>query len=299
MQTPLTSFTPSYQTSVTDLMPSSSRARHQVIRVALAAAASLAVTWLIILSLQPVHIPHGDFSKWHLPQFSQALSGVKGQVVTVPSDRLSRIDIWMRTLVPTGEMIQVKYDLIEGLDHQNVVASGLVTFNRSGREWQSRVVFSPHLLSKGELIYLRMESVLSSPRASIHYAFLGRDLYPHGAMLDLDRVEVPDQDMRFRLYTEPVLPKPFAWLEAVLAPTVAAADKASGPPPWIVASTTGLIATLITALIVLSSVLGSRVFPPRLRREAAAALLLSEVATAVAIVAGSEAPIAKLWVHLS
>ncbi len=268
-------------------------------QTALALSTAAAIAWLVILGVQPVHVPLRDFSKGHIPAFTQALSGVKGQTLIVPSDRLSRVDIWMRTRIQPDEHIQVTFDLIDIVDQKDVLASGIVVFNRSGDLWQVRVVFDPELVSKGNRIYLRMSSVLSSPEASLHYAFVRGDLYVPGQLRDADRVDFPDQDLRFRLYLEPMLPKPFAWLETVLGPTATAAVKAKGPPTWIVTSITVVIGALIAASTVLGTVFASRFFQARLQLLGTAALLFIELAVVMTILAGAEAPIAKLWVQLT
>ncbi len=269
-------------------------------QIALVLAAAVALAWLVILGVQPVHVPLGDFSKGRIPAFTQALSGVKGQTLTVPSDRLSRIDIWMRTQIPEGEHIQVTFSLIAGIDRKDVLASGIVIFDRARTPWQARVVFDPDHVSRGDRLYLRMESVLSSPEASIHYAFVSGDLYPSGELHDDDLVTFPDQDLRFELYLEPRLPKPFAWLEAVLGPTAAASARANGPPAWIVASLTLIVGALTAASIILSSLyLASHAFPASLRFQGTTALILVMLAVVSSLYAGAEAPVAKLWVHLT
>ncbi len=269
-------------------------------QIALALSAVAALAWLVILGVQPVHMPLGDSSKGRIPAFTQALSGVKGQTLTVPSDRLSRIDIWMRTQIPAGEHIQVTFELIDGVDKQDVLASGIVVFDRTRAPWQARVVFDPDHVSRGDRLYLRMESVLSSPEASIHYAFLRGDFYPPGELRDDDLVTFPDQDLRFDLYLEPSLPKPLSWLEAVLSQTAAASARANGPPAWVVASLTLIVGALTATSIILSSLyMASHAFPGELRFQGTTALILIMLAIISSIYAGAEAPIAKLWVHLN
>ena len=268
-------------------------------RTATTVSMLLAVAWLAILAVQPVHVPLRDFSKGHIPSYTQALSGIKGQTLEIPSESLSRIDIWVRTLVTPGKDIYVTFHLIRGMAREDAFASNTVVFSRSGRDWQARLVFGPEQISEGDRIYLRMESILSSPEAELHYAYVGGNLYPQGELLDFDRAEVPDQDLRFKLYRDPVLPKPLAWLEAAMAPALAAAEKAKGPAAWVVVSLLTLVGGIGTGLIVLTSILGARVFTDRNRREITAALFLGLTAVVSAIVAGAEAPIGKLWVNLS
>ena len=234
----------------------------------------------------------------HIPHHTQSLSGVKGQTIEVPSDRLSRIDIWMRTRVDPGETMQVTFQLKPGIDRISTLASGVVEFNRTSHAWHARLTFDPRLVSRGDTIYLRMESILGSATTSLDYAYVRGNLYAPGELLDLDHVEVPGQDLRFKLYREPRLPKPLAWLEAAIAPAIAAAQRAQGPPAWLIGSLMAIVGGLIVLLVVIGSILGARTFPDRYRLEATAALILVEAAVVLAIVAGAEAPIGKLWVQL-
>ena len=272
---------------------------NQIHRIAIVFAGFPAVTWLLILAAQPVHIPILDFSGRHIPSYTQALSGVKGQTLKAPSNQLSRIDVWVRTQVVAGEHAQVKFQLKRSVDSQKTFASGVVVFNRSGREWQTRLLFDPDQVSHGETIYLRLESLLSSQDSSLHYAYLGGDLYIHGELLEFERLEVPDQDLRFKLYRSPSLPKPMAWAEAAIAPAVAAAKKASGPPAWVVVSLMIVVGGLCGTFGIVSSVLAARVLTVTYRRETTAVTMLVLAAFVIAIMAGAEAPIGKLWVPLS
>lgn len=267
-------------------------------RKATVIAALAALVWISVLAVQPVHVPIQDFAKGHIPHYTQALSGVKGQTIAVPSNLLSRIDIWMRTRVDPGETTQVTFQLKHGIDRTGTLASGIVVFNRTADEWHVRLTFDPSLVSQGDSIYLRMESILASPSASLDYAYVRGNLYAPGEMLDLDRVEVPGQDLRFKLYREPRLPKPFAWLEASIAPAIAAAQKAHGPSAWLIGSLMAIVGGLIVSFVVIGSILAAHTFPGRIRLEATAALIMVEAAVALALVAGTEAPIGKLWVHL-
>ena len=179
------------------------------------------------------------------------------------------------------------------------IASGVVVFNRSGSEWVARLLFDSDHFSSGDQLYLRLESILASPQSNLYYAYFGRDLYPNGELLELDRLEVPDQDLRFKLYRQPSLPKPLAWAEAAIAPAVAAAEKASGPPEWAVVLLMVVVSGLGGTFGVASSVLAARMLTVAYRREATAAIMLVLTAFVIAIMAGPEAPIGKLWVPLS
>ena len=259
----------------------------------------LAILWMLTLAGQPVHIPVQNFSKGHIPHYTQALSGVKGQTITVPDDSLSRIDVWIRTRVNASQPIEVRFELTRGVDEVEPIASAVVEFNNSSPAWQTRITFDPRLVSQGDTIYLRMKSILGSPSASISYAYVRGNLYPEGELFDLNRAEVPDQDLRFKLYRHPIMPKPLAWLEATIAPALAASEQALGPPAWIVGLLTALVITSVTAFVIITSGLIAQLCPNEYRRRASLALLLAQSATVLAILAGSEAPLGKLWVHLS
>ncbi len=259
----------------------------------------LAILWMLTLAGQPVHIPVQNFSKGHIPHYTQALSGVKGQTITVPVDSLSRIDVWIRTRVNASQPIEVRFELTRGVDEVEPIASAVVEFNSSSPAWQTRITFDPRLVSQGDTIYLRMKSILGSPSASISYAYVRGNLYPEGELFDLNRVEVPDQDLRFKLYRHPIMPKPLAWLEATIAPALSASEQALGPPAWIVGVLAALVITSVTAFVIITSGLIARLCPNEYRRRASLALLLAQSATVLAILAGSEAPLGKLWVHLS
>ncbi len=189
--------------------------------------------------------------------------------------------------------------LKRGVASREEIASGVVVFNRSGSEWIARLLFDSGHFSSGDQLYLRLKSILASPHSNLHYAYFNRDRYPNGELLELDQLEVPGQDLRFKLYRQPSLPKPLAWAEAAIAPAVAAVKKASGPPPWVVASLMIVVGGLFGTLGVVSSVLAARMLTVAYRREATAVIMLVLTAFVVAIMAGPEAPIGKLWVPLS
>lgn len=268
-------------------------------RLACTIAGLTSIAWLTIMAAQPVHIPVENFPEGHKPLYTQVLSGVKGQTLAAPLDGLSRIDIWARTQIKAGDHADVRFDLKRGVDSQSDILTGNVVFNRSGREWQARLVFDPDHISKDNMLYLRLESVLTSPASSLHYAYHGGDLYERGELLELDQLETPDQDLRFKLYRAPLFPKPIAWLEAAIAPTVMAAEEAEGPPGWVVVILMVFTGGLGCLFALDCGVLSARVLTLRHRPEVTITLLLVLAAIVVAVIAGSEAPIGKLWVPLS
>ena len=258
----------------------------------------LAAAWMLILMAQPVHIPILELSREYSPLHTRALSGVKGQTLIAPSGDLSRIDVWVTTNIRADDYTRVKFDLIRDKRIQESLASGLVIFDRSGEDWQARLVFSPDLVSEGDKLYLRLESVLSSPEAQLYFAYFPRNLYGSGDLLDLDRMEVPGQDLRFKLYRNPSFPKPFAWVEAIIAPAVAAARKSAGPSAWAVSLLTIVTFGLGATVLFATAVVAAQILTVRHRRRAVPALVLVLTALATTIIAGAEAPIGKLWVPL-
>ena len=258
-----------------------------------------AALWLAILVTLPVHIPIVEYSREYIPSYTHALSGVKGQTLTVPSDGLSRIDVWIRTHVEPGGYVRVKFELKSTPELEHGIASGIVVFDRSGSDWQARLTVDPEMISKNDPLYLRLESILSSPASSLHYSYFAQDLYPHGELLELDQLTVPDQDLRFKLYRDPSLPKPFAWAEAAIAPAIDASHISAGAPAWIIVAAMVAAGALYAALAVTCGVLAARLLAVAHRREAAAAVVLALFAAAAAILAGAEAPIGKLWVPLT
>jgi len=259
----------------------------------------LSSIWIVTLVAQPVHIPILQFSREYSTLHTKALSGVKGQTFVAPSSRLSRIDVWANTDLGDGEYARVKFEIIRDTESQESLFSGVVVFDRSGDHWQARLVFPPDQISKGDRLYIRLESVLSSPRANLYFEYFPRDLYADGNLLELDRLEVAGQDLRLVLYRSPTLPKPLAWAEAAIAPAVAAARESAGPSDWVVALLIVITLGFGAALLVGTAVAAAQILTLRHRRYAASALAVILTALAMAIVAGAEAPIAKLWVPLA
>jgi len=260
---------------------------------------SLASIWIIILVGQPVHVPALQFSREHSTLHTKALSGVKGQTFVAPSNRLSRIDVWAKTDIEDGEYARVKFEFIRDTEPQESLFSGVVVFDRSGDHWQARLVFPPDRISKGDKLYLRLKSLLSSPGASLYFEYFPRDLYADGNLLELDRLEVAGQDLRLVLYRSPTLPKPLAWAEAAIAPAVAAARESAGPSDWVVALLIIITLGFGAALLVATAVAAAQILTVRYRPYIASALVVILTALAMAIVAGAEAPIGKLWVPLA
>ena len=188
--------------------------------VAVVLVSMLSIGSIVVIVAQPVYIPVFESALEYRHTFGEVLSGVKGQTFVAPSDRLSRIDVWIRTEVPFAEYIRVKFELSRGVSPRTAIVSGIVVFRESGSELETRLVFDPHLIVSGERLYLRMESILSNPYTHLYYAYYRQDIYPLGELLDRDRREIDGQDLRFKLYRSPMWPKPLAWFEAATMPVV-------------------------------------------------------------------------------
>ena len=205
--------------------------------------------------MQPVHVPVFEMSTELSSRYTQVLTGVKGQTFVAPSDNLSRIDVWFRTEVEPGEGVSIVFTLHRGVGPGNAIASQTILVRESRDDLRARVSFDPALISKGDRLYLRLTAVVSSPRTHLFFAYIREDVYPDGELRELDRIDVVGQDLRFKLYRDPHLPKPLAWAEAPIARAIEAAGESAGPPPWSVALTMTVIGTLALAVIVVSAVL--------------------------------------------
>jgi len=250
------------------------------------------------MACQPVHIPVFEISREFAPHRTQVLSGVKGQTFIPPTDDLSRIDVWLHTKVSPGESVRLKFELHENVDRQTTLASGIAVFDRSGSGWQARLLFDPSLTLRESALYLRLEAILSNSTTHLHLDYYREDLYPHGDLLDLDQIEVPGQDLRFKLYRSPKFPKPLAWMEAAIAPTLDAAVKATGPPNWVISLLMWIVAFLTASIFVSVTTIAGRMLSNTNRIEISITLALVLTGLALAIVAGPEAPVGKLVIPL-
>ena len=257
----------------------------------------LSLSWMAVMAMQPVHIPAFEFDRGYTVLEQESLTGVKGQTFVAPADHISRIDLWVSTVVDKpGDFVHMRFDLKRSAASEEAIVTGGHTFEESVSNWQVRLVFDPTLLAAGDRLYLRAESVLSSPYAHVSYGYYGQDVYPDGELLDLDQVAVSGQDLRFTLYRKPALPKPLAWAEAAIAPAITAAEQsAGGPPPWTVAVLMVAVGGGAVALTAGCGVLVARRLAGA-RRDVTAAVVLALLALVLAIAAGAEAPVAKLYV---
>ena len=266
---------------------------------ALVSVVAASLVWIVYLAMQPVHVPVFEMSTELTSRYTQVLTGVKGQTFVAPSDNLSRIDVWFRTEVEPGEDVGIIFSLHRGVGSGNEIASQTIVVRESRDQLRARVSFDPALISKGDRLYLRLTTVLSSPRTHLFFAYFREDVYQDGELRELDRIDVVGQDLRFKLFRDPHLPKPLAWAEAPIARAIEAAGESAGPPPWSVALTMTVIGTLALAVIVVSAVLAW----PRLVGGSGYGNALGGVIVLIgiilAIVAHGEAPIGKLVVQLS
>ena len=258
----------------------------------------VSLAWLGVLAAEPVQIPVTELSRKIEPLRTQALSGAKGQTFVVPSEGLTRVDVWLDTQVDPGEWVRVKFELARGVDPRVSLASGVFVFERSGRLWQPQLRFDPALVAEGDRLYLRLESILSAPTSNLFFRYSRRDVYPEGELLDLDRVEVADQDLIFKLYRAPTVPKPFAWADALIGRATAAAAAASGPPGWVIVAVTVLGGLTALGILVASTGIMTRLLPWPTSRLTRPAVFLALLALASLVVAGTEAPFGKLVVNL-
>ena len=209
------------------------------------------------------------------------------------------MDIWFRTDVEPGGEVAITFTLHRGMDPGEEVASQVIIVRESRDELRARVFFDPALISKGDRLYLRLRSVLSSPDTHLFFAYIREDVYPEGELREVDRIEVVGQDLRFELYRNPLLPKPLAWAEAPIARAIEAATKSDGPPPWTVVLTMTVMGVLALAIIVASAVLAwPKLIDGSGYLDALGGVIVL-IAVVLAIAAWGEAPIGKLVVRLS
>jgi hypothetical protein len=260
---------------------------------------ALSLAWLGLLGSRPAFIPVQEITREIVPLGTQVLSGVKGQTFRAPTGDLARIDLWADTEVQPGTQIRVRFELARGVRPRTTIADAIVVFDRSRQGWQVQLQVDPALIERDDRLYLRLESILGTPSNRLFYRYSGQDVYPDGELLDLDRVEVPDQDLLFTLYRAPALPKPLAWAELLLARAGPAAERASVSATWIVAVVLVLMVVAAVGVAAAAAPLIIRLF--RWPRSALTlpAVFLGLLALGLAIVAGGEIPIGKLVVDLA
>ncbi|MBM4437000.1 MAG: hypothetical protein FJ029_07130 [Actinobacteria bacterium] len=257
-----------------------------------------ALGWILLLVARPVTVPVGEISRDIVPHVTQVLSGVKGQTF-VAADRLSRLDLWVRTIVPEGSYVRVKFELARGVANRQTLASGIVVFDRSRDGWPVHLSFDPSLTRAGEPLYLRLEALLNTPYDALYVEYSRQNVYPFGELLEHDRLDVPGQDLMLFHYAAPRAPKPLAWVEALVRRTLAPAAAAGIEQDW-------LLAVVLAALVVtLGAVawLAARIVPPMLpwqpTRLTARAVGLAVVAALLFVLFAGELPFGVVAITLT
>lgn len=259
----------------------------------------VALAWISFLLIHPIDIPVLAPSQEVEPFLSKSIVGVRGQTFTAPTDGLRRIDLKVDTEIPPGEWVRVKFELARGVKPRTTLASAIAVFDRSRKDWPVRLTFEPDLTSAGDRLYLRLESILSSPESAIYYPYSRQDIDPQGAFFDLDQPLETEQDLLMTVFRASRMPKPLAWVEALAARADQAAQRSDLTPPWVVTVVSGL--TLAAALFAFAA--GARRFvrsgdggTTPLTRPALAAGLC---AAALLCLAWGEIPIGKLILSLT
>ncbi len=259
----------------------------------------LALSWIIFLLVHPVHIPVLSPSQEVEPYNAQSLTGVQGQTFVAPTSRLSRIDLELDTRIPPGEWVHVTFELARGVQPRTTLASAIAIFDRSRKGWPVRLYLDPVLTAAGDRLYLRLESVVSSPRAEVFYRYSRQDFYPQGAYLDLDKLRPTDLDLLLTVYRAPRVPKPLAWIEAFTARAGHAAQLAALAPAWVVT----LLSVLALASVLIAFTAGAhlliRVSTWRSTALTTPAIIALLCAAALALLAWGEIPIGKLVLDLT
>ncbi len=262
-------------------------------------AVLVALGWIGFLVIHPVDIPVYMPSQEVEPHPAESIVGVRGQTFTAPTGELRRIDLKVDTHIPSGEWVRVKFELARGVAPRATLASAIAVFDGSRDSWPVRLTFDPNLTTAGDLLYLRLESILSSPRAAIFYHYSRQNIDPQGAFFDLDKPLETEQDLLMSVFRAPQTPKPLAWAEAFIARASLAAQRSDLAPTGLVK----LIAALALAATIAAVVTGTRqlvrtwnggVTP--ITKPALAAILS---ATALLCLAWGEIPIGSLVLGLT
>ncbi len=259
----------------------------------------IALAWLGYLAARPVHIPVLQISGAVQPLRAQVLSGVRGQTFLAPTDRLDRIDITLDTRVQPGSWVRVKFELARGVQQRTTLASAIAVFDRTRTGWPIQLNFKAGVARGTEALYLRLESVLRTPQDGIFYWYINRDIYPMGNFLDLDRLAIPDQDLLFTLYREPAVPKPLAWLEALVGRVVPAAARAGIVPAWVATVIAGVMLAVGATVLATTVPLIVRLLPVRRTRLTTPAVALAIAGGVLAVMAWGEIPVGKLVLDLA
>lgn len=264
-----------------------------------ALAVLVAFGWIGFLVTVPVQVPVYAPSQEVESHAAKAIVGVRGQTFTAPTDSLSRIDLTMDTAIPPGEWVRVKFELARGVNPRTTLASGIAVFDRSRSGWPVRLTFDPELTAAGDRLYLRLESILSSPEASVFYIYSRQDIDPQGAFFDLDEPLETNQDLLMSIFRASRMPKPMAWVEALAARADRAARRSDLAHPGVVAVVSGLVLAAALGAFAAGARLLVRTWnggTTPLTRPALAAVLC---AAALLCLAWGEIPIGRLSLGLT
>ena len=181
-------------------------------------AGLLALVWIGFLSLHAPSISQSLFrprESW--PIAPNRFPACRGRLLSRHLAGLAG-SIWKLTRTfPPGEWVHVTFELARGVQPRTTLATASVRFERTRKGWPVRLTVDPHLTAAGDRLYLRFESVLSSPRARISYRYSRQNIDPHGAFLNLDQPRTTELDLLMTVYRAPSVPKPLAWIEAYAA----------------------------------------------------------------------------------
>lgn len=212
------------------------------VRLACEAVAILAALgWIGFLITAPVDVPVYAPSQEVEPLAAKSIIGVRGQTFIAPTDGLRRIDLKIDTEIPRGEWVRVKFELARGVQPRTTLASAIAVFDRSRKDWPVRLTFDPQLTSAGDRLYLRLESILSSPEAAVFYPYSRQDIDPQGTFFDLDEPRDTKQDLLMSAFRASRMPKPLAWVEAFTARADQAARRSDLTQSGVVAVVSGLV----------------------------------------------------------
>ena len=248
--------------------------------------------------IHPVDIPVYMPSQEVEPHPAESIVGVRGQTFTAPTSGLRRIDLKVDTHIPQGEWVRVEFELARGVAPRKTLASAIAVFDRTRDSWPVRLTFDSNLTTAGDRLYLRLESILSSPRAAIFYHYSRQNIDPQGAFFDLDEPLETEQDLLISVFRAQQMPKPLAWAEAFIARANLAAHRSALIPKWLVTIASSLVLMAVVGAFAAGTGTASRAWFPksnRLNRLSAVVLLCG---TALMCLAWGEAPIGTLVLNL-
>ncbi len=262
-------------------------------------AVLVALGWIGFLVIHPVDIPVYMPSQEVEPHPAESIVGVRGQTFTAPTSGLRRIDLKVDTHIPQGEWVRVEFELARGVAPRKTLASAIAVFDRTRDSWPVRLTFDSNLTTAGDRLYLRLESILSSPRAAIFYHYSRQNIDPQGAFFDLDEPLETEQDLLMSVFRAQQMPKPLAWAEAFIARANRAAQRSDLVPAGLVnlVAALALAATVVAVTAVTHQVVRTWKGETTPITKPALAAVLS--ATSLLCLAWGEIPIGTLLLELT